>query len=172
MKQIYIFLDIDGVLNNESAFILNYNLWKEGKKEKNSIALIDEQRLIILNEFCQILQKFKCKFKIIISSTWGHSDKLLQIISNRLKKYNLEISGITPSLSKERGYEIENYCLSNNISKNSIVIFDDDADMGHYKDRLIQTYVRDGLTFKDIERALVLLGFQDSVWNPERFLEE
>ena len=153
-KIIWIFLDVDGVLNSESAFIYNHQLW-EKDKNVNITAVIDEQKLIIFNDFCQKLKEQEITPRIILSSTWRKSPYLKEVLSNRLKKYGLILYGETPCLSKERGYEIQEFCQMHNIHKNSIIIFDDDSDMQDYSDRLVKTYFRDGLTYKDVECALL-----------------
>ena len=76
---------------------------------------------------------------------------------------------ITPILGTERGIEIAQFCEEHSISKEDVIILDDDSDMCDYSDRLIKTYLRNGLTYLDTERALVLLGLNDVVWKPEKF---
>lgn len=167
MRTIYIFLDIDGVLNSESAFIYNYQQYKKGIA-KDTVAVVDEQRLIIFNDLCERIKKADCKFKIILSSTWRKSNDLIKILEDRLNEYNLTIDDMTCHIGSLRGYQISHYCESHNISKDDVVILDDDNDMDNYIDRLINTYFRDGLTYSDTEKALILLGLEEQVWKSER----
>lgn len=169
---IYIFLDIDGVLNNESAFELNYRMYKKGKSELTS-ALIDDQKLLILKDFCNQItksEKSHNEYRIVISSSWRKADNLLSIIKEKLNEVDLDFIDTTPyCFSGERGEEIAQFCNEHNISKEDTVILDDDSDMADYHDRHIKTYTRDGLTYLDTEKALILLGLDDVVWNPSRF---
>lgn len=170
-RTIYIFLDIDGVLNNESAFQLNYLMDKK-KKAKLTSAVIDEQKLLVLKDLCDKIKESKKshnEYKIIISSTWRKSEQLLSIIKEKLNEFDMNYIDITPILGTERGIEIAQFCEEHSISKEDVIILDDDSDMCDYSDRLIMTYLRDGLTYLDTERALVLLGLDDVVWEPERF---
>lgn len=169
-RNIWIFLDVDGVLNSESAFIYNHQLWEKDKSVDIS-AVIDEQKIIIFKEFCRILEETGITPRIILSSSWRSSEKHVAILSGRLERYHLFIEGVTPRLLQSRGCEIREFCRNLNIHKKSIIIFDDDADMEEFSDRLVKTYVRDGLTYKDIEKGLVMLGLMDDVWAPERYLK-
>lgn len=165
-RTIYIFLDIDGVLNSESAYIYNYQQVKKGLK-KDTVAVINEERLIVFDDLCRKISRANYEYRIILSSTWRKSDVLIETIQDRLDNYNLKIHDKTKILGIGRGYEIKEYCDRFNIPKEDIVILDDDSDMEDYSDRLVQTYFRDGLTYFDTERALIMLRLEEYVWFPK-----
>ena len=149
---VYIFLDIDGVLNSRYYF--------QVEKTGSYTDMKDE----ISPWNVSILKLFTDKFpnhKIILSSSWREKNYLRNIIDEVLHEYGLKLSGRTPQLPYEenatRGNEILYYMKEHGINKRQIVIFDDESDMGELKDRLIKTRFDDGLTFADIRKAELLL---------------
>lgn len=141
-----IFLDIDGVLNNEEHIVKIHNL------------LGEEQYLDILRKIgelpfdyrsCKLLQEFikETNAEVILSSTWRLNPESINII----KRYaGIEIKDITPRLHSMRGEEIQQY-LDNHKEITNYVILDDDSDMlESQKEHFVKVNNKVGLTIKEI----------------------
>ena len=132
-----IFLDIDGVLNNNKTF--------ERLQDYNRKDLLDDQLIEKLNSLTDTINA-----KIVISSTWRfcHCKELLE------SSIAGKIIGRTPCLHTKRGEEIKAY-LDTIIEDVSYVILDDDIDM--LEEQLpyfIQTTNALGLEDKHIDKAM------------------
>ena len=145
-----IFLDIDGVLNCESAYRngeCQYQewIWEDGRKDHHQRFCVRSKEL--LNKLID-----ETGAKIVISSTWRHGG--IEFIKKvwEMEEMSGEIIGITPSLRTKglhipRGMEIE-YYLNNDLLFQHInwdeviqqqyietsgvenyIIIDDDSDM-------------------------------------------
>jgi len=145
-----IFLDIDGVLNCESAYRngeCQYQewIWEDGRKDHYQRFCVRSKEL--LNRLID-----ETGAKIVISSTWRHSGIEFMKKVWVMEEMSGEIIGITPSLRTKglhipRGMEIA-YYLNNDLQFNHInwdeviqqeymdksgvenyIIIDDDSDM-------------------------------------------
>lgn len=145
-----IFLDIDGVLNCESAYRAGECqyvewIWEDGRKDHYQRFCVRSKEL--LNKLID-----ETGAKIVISSTWRHSGIEFMRKVWEMEEMHGEIIGITPSLRSDkltlpRGLEIE-YYLKNDLGFNHInwdkdiqqeymaksgvenyIIIDDDSDM-------------------------------------------
>ena len=141
-----IFLDIDGVLNNEAHIVKIHELL--GKEQ-----YLDLLRKITELPFdyrsCELLQEFikTTNAEIILSSTW----RLKPEAPNIIKRYaGIEIKDITPILNGIRGEEIQKY-LDNHKEITNYVILDDDNDMlESQKEHFVKVNNKVGLTIKEI----------------------
>lgn len=166
-----IFLDIDGVLNNDSCVIRI--ITENGNnilKFTFSTNVLDNLRKII----------DKTNAYIVISSHWrltekrfNHwqktgesSDNLWNNLIENFRPYGLvdKIIGVTPRLlypslkSVERGTEIEKWIENNSdLSIESMVILDDDNDMSPYSSHLILCNSGEGLTEEIATCAIKML---------------
>lgn len=139
-----IFLDIDGVLNNQGCF--------EGQQldpiDPNALKLLN--RLVIDTDAC-----------IVISSSWriGNTLHWLQIMLEKAGfDFPERIIGATIEIigrNKTRGQEIAMWL--DQVSVDSFVILDDDDDMEPVQDRLIQTTFEHGLLQEHIDKARDML---------------
>ena len=175
-----IFLDIDGVLNCENAYIAGdckYQefIWEDGRKD-------------YYKKFCPKSKKLLNKLinetdsKIVISSTWRHSGLEFMRKVWELEEMEGEIIGITPSLRNDifnipRGSEIKYYLehslkfshinwdkdMQSDIIKESgvenYIIIDDDSDMlyqqkDHFVHVLPSPRNKDGFNQEYYEEAL------------------
>jgi len=147
-----IFLDFDGVLNNEGSF--------KGMK----MDPIDLDAVKLLNGL--IKDTDAC---IVISSTWriGQSLHWLQLMMvnagfespEKIIGATMEISNKTNGgiwVSKTRGQEIALWLEQ--VSVDSFVILDDEDDMDPVKDHLVQTTFKTGLLPEHIEQAKKMLN--------------
>lgn len=145
-----IFLDIDGVLNCESAYRngeCQYQewIWEDGRKDHYQRFCVRSKEL--LNKLID-----ETGAKIVISSTWRHSGIEFMKKVWKMEEMRGEIIGITPSLRTKglhipRGMEIA-YYLNNDLQFEHInwdeviqqeymdksgvenyIIIDDDSDM-------------------------------------------
>lgn len=141
-----IFLDIDGVLNNQNHIVKLIKLLGE----KQYAQLIKDLGEIPFDyRSCKLLQKLvnKTKAEIILSSTWRISTKLIRGIE---KYTGIKIKDITPRLIDIRGKEIQQY-LDNHKEITNYVIIDDDSDMlESQKNHFVKTDSKVGLTIKEI----------------------
>lgn len=147
-----IFLDMDGVMNNEGSF-------GDAKMDP-----IDPKSVKLLNGL--IRDTDAC---IVISSTWriGQSLHWLQLMMvnvgfefpERIIGATMEISSKTNGgiwVSKTRGQEIALWLEQ--VSVDSFVIFDDEDDMDPVKDHLVKTTFKTGLLPEHIEQAKRILN--------------
>lgn len=151
-----VFLDIDGVLNNQFMHKI------DGDKIKTEGGFISKQCLDTFNNFIE-----QTSAKIVISSTWRTDEG----IDNYLKEAGLkgEIIGKTPVLRDRftlRGNEIHTWIVENKpllgleyYDFNRFVIFDDDSDMLlWHRENFFQTDGHAGLTPSIAYRAIRFLN--------------
>lgn len=140
----FIFLDIDGVLNNtsyhESESDLSYPLsafCKDNVKAFND------------------LMKDIPEIKVIISSSW-RTDSNLQNIFDRIG-LNVKIFGITPFISDDRSVEIKEYLNDKKDYSYCIIDDIDYFDNDEQKDNFILINERIGFRDSDIDRVKKIL---------------
>jgi hypothetical protein len=143
-----IFLDIDGVMNNELFYTTKHQhiRHKEAKEDAPEGSWdIDERCVILLNHIIN-----KTKAKVVISSSWrsSYSIEEFQTIFEYLG-FRGEIISKTPHLvfrsSVEYNYSVPRGCeikawlelnkniLGDKMSKTKYVILDDDSDMLYWQ---------------------------------------
>lgn len=137
-----IFLDIDGVLNNQNYIINN-------KKD------IDESKIIILKELVD-----KTHALIVITSAWRIIKKEYERLNEIFNKYELKIFDKTKSLQGKRGLEIKKYLNEHKKISNYVII--DDEIFEDYDDTILQNLVKtsfyqEGLTQEHIYQAEKIL---------------
>jgi len=144
-----IFLDIDGVCNNERALRFQPQL--------------DPDCVACVSTLAELVNA-----KIVISSTWRlfHSlDELRSMLGGAGLFDPSRIVDTTPRLqdhhgdlcvSQPRGVEIQAW-LSAHPEVERFVILDDDSDMAHLKLWLVQTSMRTGVTSEHLPRVLRVL---------------
>ena len=156
-RDVYIFLDIDGVLNNVQSFERHYQYIQKGKEIPFIYQDIDVHCVMVLKQLCQELPN--CH--IVLSSSWRNHSKAVKQLEALFQYHNLPpIEGKTPYLKNTcRGIEIEKYCKEHNISFNDIVILDDEDNMAHVSNRLILTdFNNGGLKEEHIKEVFRLLN--------------
>lgn len=163
---IYVFLDIDGVLNNLNYLKECYS--RHGKSMSFYHMPFDPKSLLQLMYLVQELQDNSNEVKVVLSSTWRLGDIDKEVVNSRLAEYGLRIDDVTPWLSSDRGLEIKEY-LKNKEYKDIIILDDDSFDIiNYYPDRLINTKYESGFTEKDRYKALdILLGTDRKKWKPK-----
>ena len=149
MEEVYLFLDIDGVLNRRSDWDKKFYMNPE-----------------CLQAFDELINKLHKKYdlRIILSSTWrfamsnDESDSVLLPLNTVLHKYHLGIYGSTVKSNKTRQEEIEYYIRRNGVNK--YVILDDDASLFPDRSR-INIYLTDyktGLSSREVRAVIKSIG--------------
>jgi len=165
----YIFLDVDGVLNNETYF----------RQHLDDDGILDEENIKLLADLVN-----KTNANVVLSSSWrtlftekGNPRRPLFEKSTRrgfelkrlLKKYGIKIIGRTEVAKNkfgdyydagERPDEIFNYIMHNLTAGDKFVIFDDEdfrGGMKRFANNFIITDWKYGLQEKDIKKALKIL---------------
>ena len=150
-----IFLDVDGVLNSEKHYI---KLDKQGKSTFSDDMELQKHSLKYLSNLVK-----KTGAEVVISSTWRMccpEDKSWINLLSQLEEYSIVPQGITPIKWEKRGLEIQEYLdnlISDGYNIDGMVIIDDDADMEHLSDFLVQTSFKRGFTYFDYRKALKML---------------
>lgn len=152
---IYIFLDVDGVLNDENYIVKCYE--KHHKSMHMNHVPFDPKCLNNLMILVQTLENNNYQVKIILSSTWRLSEIDYEIVNARLAEYGLKLSGKTPNLRAIRGEEIMSY-LSDKFY-NDIIILDDDINdiINFYPHNVIKTNFKTGFTKSCLNKAIKLI---------------
>lgn len=126
-----IFLDVDGVLNNNQNTIRMFE--KIGRLRtfeimKRDFDIFDNKSLKYISK---IIDRYEDNIRIVISSTWRNNpkavDKIIEKISQYTKSWNITFSKTGKDAKGIRGNEIENYLKNNHLEKEDYVIIDDDT---------------------------------------------
>lgn len=145
MKTIYLFLDVDGVLNNQKII-----------QETKKMQIIDEQNLINLNKLIKTIKK-EYNYLIILNSSWQLVNENINILKSYLNKYNLKIDDyLKIDNQKNKGELIIEYCDKHQISSLDILVIDDGM-ISEIKDRLIKCNFNQGFTEFELQKAIKLL---------------
>lgn len=145
-----IFLDIDGVLNNMDSYP----------------ATIEDMLIFKLKNII-----IDTNAEIVLSSDWRLDNNLKNIIETRFKLSNIPILGCTPELPTEtRGKEIDAWLNEHkDWSIENFIILDDRDDMDPHSSRLVQTTIREGLTWDNTIEAINKLQEKRADFNVEFF---
>lgn len=137
-----IFLDVDGVLNNDASLAENVHF---------------------VNSKCQYIKRIvhATEAKIVFSSTWriGMSVQEANTLLWACGGPYQTIIGHTPDLiDTTRGAEIMKYMEQYKATPQYIIIDDDDDFTDEQKQYLVQTDMRFGLVEPDVQKAIRLLN--------------
>lgn len=151
----YIFLDIDGVMNNYEDWMNKVNNKTE---EFHSHRMFCDKAWLMLSEVCTITGA-----KIVLSSSWRLSlhktndgikskydnpDALTVKLLDYFHKYNIPLVDITTNYYDHRGKQIKEYIKRNLFATDKYVVIDDeDCDIKGYipKETMIKTEFKTGL---------------------------
>lgn len=145
----YLFLDVDGVLNNH-----RWSMARSGQPHEPDRVFdnqIDPACVFVLRELVDALEA-----EVVLSSTWrGHTRTEAALARAGVPDW----IGRTPQLdSRVRGHEIAYWMRENGVTADQVVILDDDDDMAHLLPRLVQTDAEFGLVAHDFVQVLALFG--------------
>lgn len=155
----YIFLDIDGVLNDENHILECYEKNGGYAMHMNHVPF-DPNALTNLMYLVQDIRAKGNTPKIILSSTWRLHDVDMEIVSARIAEYGLRLEGRTPYIHSNRGEEIEDFLKSQKHNEEySFVILDDDSfDIkDKFPEHLVYVNRIVGLLQSDVEKAKEIL---------------
>lgn len=149
-----IFLDVDGVLNNNDTRVTTKDGW----------CFVDDELVSRLSEIVH-----KTGAKVILSSTWreGWNKKdesknasYFNELRDKLLEYDVHLFDKTPEVSRThiRGDAIGEWFGSIDYDVESYIILDDYNDMGCFSSHLLQTAGGRGLTEEDVEMAITYLN--------------
>lgn len=167
-----IILDIDGVLNSCQS-----NYWYRkmlGHSEDNWVEYRASEVKTTYNSYEQQLCPLACgnlrhileiheDVRIVISSTWRNG-RSVEWFNKYFKSFKIftedKVIGKTPSLNKQRGYEIEDWLSKCDLPIENFVILDDDSDMGPYLDteHFIEIDGKVGFDYRQFEKVDKLFG--------------
>lgn len=158
MNIFYIFLDIDGVLNNEEYWYECYERHKiKGIMSMDCFPFDPKclNNLMILN---QELNKRGFEVKIILSSTWRLGRESTAIVNSRLAEYGMRIASKTRNLNGDRGQEIKEFLNDKEHSKasNFLIIDDETRDIARgFEDKhIINTNYKKGFDDVKLKEAI------------------
>ena len=148
-KSIYVFLDVDGVLNKKSDWVNKF--------------YIRDDCVQVLSDLLESINNQWIPY-VVLCSTWragaGVNNEAPQYttLKNSLKQYGIQIYDTTPLSNKGRQAEIEYYIRRNNVD--DYIVIDDDPSLFEFPDR-IKLYTPDyktGLIDSDIKKIVKLIG--------------
>lgn len=126
-----IFLDVDGVLNNEKYSCFMYKLLGKDKYYKKIKKDFDIFDLRSVRYVAKLVDYFEGDIRLVISSTWRTNkkavDKIIEKLSIFMKSYNIPVDVTEVDKNRIRGIEIQHYLENNNLLNSDYVIIDDDT---------------------------------------------
>lgn len=139
---IIIFLDVDGVLNNQNTSIGVLNYPFEPTCFQNLKNLVEQMDA-----------------KIVVSSSIRHCLNNRQALLFKLKEYDLDhrVIGYTPFINGDKSKEIRAYLNSMDYQEAFVVLDDEELSVPY----LIRTDKQIGLTEDDVELAILVLKRQN-----------
>lgn len=152
----YIFLDIDGVLNNENYFFECFKRHHiKGIMSMHNFPF-DPKCLNNLMILRQKLNNNGYKVHIILSSTWRISNIDTAIVNSRLAEYGMRIEDKT-IFNGDRTKEIKEY-IDKHYCVNYLVLDDDNCKI--LSNHFIHTNLKTGFDDKKLEEALDKVGIK------------
>ena len=163
---VYIFLDIDGVLNSFQYIEHCYKV--HNKPMGMDYTPFDKNCLNNFRILIKSLEYLGYTVEIILSSSWRLSNISKEIVGSRLSEYGLRISSTTTNNFNTRGEQIKDY-LKDKTYHNIIILDDESFDItNYYLNNLVLINPVYGLTLFDVTKALnIIIGGNNMKWNDE-----
>lgn len=164
-----IFLDVDGVLNNEKYSTFMYKILGKDKYIKKINEDFDIFDLRSVRHVAKLIDYFEGDIRLVISSTWRTNkeavNKIIEKLSLFMKSYNVQVDVTEVDKNRIRGLEIQHYLENHNLLNSEYVIIDDDtADIIgdkyngiDFKPHFVQCNYKHGFQKKEYKRALKIL---------------
>ena len=156
----YIFLDIDGVLNNEYYTKLCYEKWGRNTPFFCNNVPFDPDSLTQLAYLCNYIRSKGDEPYIVLTSSWRLNTTDIAVAAARLAEYNIKINDTTTKdMNLERGQQIKEYLDKVGYSSVDFVIIDDEMfDIENYfLDELVLVNSQYGFTSKEKTKAKEIL---------------
>ena len=115
----YIFLDVDGVLNNKKHYSKQHK--KYGGRFFCEDMPFNPKSLVNLKKIIK-----KTGAKIVLSSSWRRTTNGMIVLKARLMEYGIKIHSTTPHIDGYMGKEIKKWCEDNIKAEDRILIIDDE----------------------------------------------
>lgn len=143
-----LFLDVDGVLNNQRWAI---KMFEEDGLRVYRDNILYEPSLRQLKRIINITGAL-----IVVSSAWRQIPSCYADLKAWLERFEMEIYDKTPYVGGERGDDITAW-FERNPGEWRYAILDDDSDMGIHMDHLVKTRFDRGLTWVEADKCIELL---------------
>lgn len=155
----YIFLDIDGVLNNEKYTKLCYEKFHRKHPFFCNNVPFDPSSLIQLAYLCNYIRSKDDEPYVVLTSSWRLHDADREVAAARLEEYNIQIKDITTKDTYlERGEQIKQYLDKIGHPVDFVILDDESFDIKEYfPDELVLTDFRIGFTSKEKTKAEEIL---------------
>lgn len=152
----YIFLDVDGVLNNEKYTKKCYN--KNGHKPFFCQNVPFNPKC--LKRLAKIVKKTNSN--IVLSSTWRLDNISKIVLNTRLAEYGLKIENFTDVYNHIRGLEIKKWLKDNKFDWNidNFIVIDDEIDdiINHIdENKIIKVNPYYGLSWENMWDSIIKL---------------
>ena len=159
-ESLYLFLDMDGVLNTPSWGMFVY---MHDSKPRDHERELDPRSLGLFNHMCKEINRY-WDLKIIISSTWRGGINSLEELQEKFLSYGIAqaVSGSTGPHMDTRGEEISAFIKEHSRVTNYIILDDEtDAVIGHDTLRFVWTNPMSGFNVNTYQEVLYRIGFYD-----------
>lgn len=159
----YIFLDVDGVLNNKKHYSKQHK--KYGGRFFMEAMPFNPRSLKNLRKILKATDA-----KLILSSSWRGSDRCMIVLKARLAEYGIKISDQTDFIDGKRGIEINKWLQEKGMKRiiyadnkpievldcNYIIIDDEDYDLIDcgFESKMIKINSYVGLTWNKTREAI------------------
>lgn len=158
MKNI-IFLDVDGVLNDENYIVKCYE--RHHQPMSMNFVPFNPRSLNNLRILYDMILEDGNKPLVVLSSTWRLHETDILVLNARLAEYGIYIKEITPYIHSNRGVEIISYLEEHQLTDTPFCILDDDNfDIINQKS-LIPHFIninrKRGLVKQNINKAINIL---------------
>lgn len=149
-----IFLDVDGVLNDEEEIETLVNIL--GKYQYSSLVNKLEGTPFDY-KCCELLRKLveETQATIVLSSTWRLNKKGINLIEHVL---GMKIKDKTQYLGTIRGKEIKKYLETHKNIENYVIIDDDNDMLSEQLEHFVQIDRKVGLTKENVKQCLNILN--------------
>lgn len=168
MKQnFYIFLDIDGVLNDWKY--LKYYLDNHPEEKGGVITRFNPMSMFALNYLIEKLEKDYNVCLVIISTWRSNMVETVKTLKNQNLKYNKQIDALGFYFnSYQRGKEILKYLENKNDKTNFVIIDDEDFD---YKNNISKNKIIKTNFFDNSLNLKQVINFLKNMQNKDKILE-
>lgn len=155
----YIFLDIDGVLNNVKYTIRCYEKWHRTSPFFCNRVPFDPSSLEQLSYLCNYIRSYNDNPYIVLTSSWRLHSKDVEVAAARLAEYNLKINDMTTKdMSLNRGEQIREYLSKLEQPVDFVIIDDESFDIIElFSNRLVKVNSQYGFTSIEKEKAKEIL---------------